>query len=44
MDTFFSWLPAKHSPESRKTIRTVVSLVLRVAVQHEALRTTPSGT
>ncbi|TCK21380.1 tyrosine-type recombinase/integrase [Pseudonocardia endophytica] len=41
VDAFFSGLAAKHSPESRKTIRTVVSLVLRVAVQHEALQDNP---
>ncbi|MBW0101651.1 tyrosine-type recombinase/integrase [Pseudonocardia sp. KRD291] len=40
-DAFFNSLPARHSPESRKTIRTVVSLVLRVAVQHEAMADNP---
>ena len=40
-DAFFNTLPARHSPESRKTIRTVVSLVLRVAVQHEAMQDNP---
>lgn len=41
VDAFFSGLPGQHSPESRKTIRTVVSLVFRVAVQHEAMQDNP---
>ena len=41
LDAFFTDLAAKQGPQSRKTIRTVVSLVLRVAVQHEAIPDNP---
>src|SRR4051812_13683399 len=41
LDAFFAGLPATQGPQSRKTIRTVVSLILRVAVQHEAIRDNP---
>ena len=41
LDAFFTELAATQGPQSRKTVRTVVSLVLRVAVQHEALRDNP---
>ena len=41
VDTVFRQLVATQSAESRKTIRTVVSQVLRLAVQHEAIRDNP---
>lgn len=41
VDMFFRGLAATQGPDSRKTIRTVVSQVLRLAVQHEALRDNP---
>jgi integrase len=41
LDGFFRGLTATQSPESRKTIRTVVSLILPLAVQHEAIRDNP---
>ena len=41
MDTFFTSLARTQGAQSRKTIRTVVSLVLRVAVQHEAIPDNP---
>lgn len=41
LDTFFTGLAATQGPQSRKTVRTVVSLILRLAVQHEAIRDNP---
>ena len=41
VDGFVRGLAATQSPESRKTVRTVVSQILRLAVQHEALRDNP---
>lgn len=41
LDTFFTNLAASQGAQSRKTVRTVVSLVLRLAVQHEAIRDNP---
>jgi integrase len=41
LDTFFSGLTATQGAQSRKTIRTVVSLILRLAVQHEAIPDNP---
>jgi site-specific recombinase XerD len=40
VDMFFRGLAATQG-DSRKTIRTVVSQILRLAVQHEALRDNP---
>ncbi|MEQ3554635.1 tyrosine-type recombinase/integrase [Pseudonocardia nematodicida] len=40
-DGFFASLSPRHSAESRKTVRTIVSLILRVAVQHEAIPDNP---
>lgn len=41
VDSFFRSLTATQGAESRKTVRTVVSQILRLAVQHEALRDNP---
>jgi integrase len=41
LDGFFRGLTSTQSPESRKTVRMVVSLILRLAVQHEAIRDNP---
>jgi hypothetical protein len=41
LDGFFTSLSATQGAQSRKTIRTVVSLILRVAVQHEAIPDNP---
>jgi integrase len=41
LDTFFTGLSTTQGAQSRKTVRTVVSLILRVAVQHEALADNP---
>ncbi len=41
LDGFFTGLAVTQGPQSRKTIRTVVSLILRVAVQHEAIPDNP---
>ena len=41
LDGFFAGLAATQSAQSRKTIRTVVSLILRVAVQHEVIPDNP---
>jgi integrase len=41
LDAFFTGLAATQGPHSRKTIRSVVSLILRVAVQHEAIADNP---
>jgi integrase len=41
LDSFFTGLASTQGAQSRKTIRTVVSLVLRVAVQHEAIPDNP---
>jgi integrase len=41
LDAFFGDLARTQGPQSRKTIRTVVSLILRLAVQHEAIRDNP---
>lgn len=41
VDMFFRGLVATQGAESRKTVRTVVSQVLRLAVHHEALRDNP---
>lgn len=41
LDAFFTDLATTQGPQSRKTIRTVVSLILRVAVQQEAIRDNP---
>lgn len=41
VDSFFRGLTATQGAESRKTVRTVVSQILRLAVQHEALRDNP---
>jgi hypothetical protein len=38
LDSFFTELAKTQSAQSRKTVRTVVSLILRLAVQHEAIR------
>lgn len=42
VDMFFRGLVTTQGAESRKTVRTVVSQVLRLAVQHEALRDNPT--
>jgi len=41
LDAFFTDLASTQGPQSRKTVRTVVSLILRVAVQHEAIADNP---
>ncbi|WP_214368675.1 tyrosine-type recombinase/integrase [Pseudonocardia sp. H11422] len=41
LDGFFTGLAAAQGPQSRKTIRTVVSLILRIVVQHEAIPDNP---
>lgn len=41
LDTFFTGLAKTQGPQSRKTVRTVVSLILRLAVQHEAIADNP---
>ena len=41
LDAFFTDLASTQGPQSRKTVRTVVSLILRVAVQHEAIPDNP---
>lgn len=41
LDAFFTDLARTQGPQSRKTVRTVVSLILRVAVQQEAIRDNP---
>jgi integrase len=41
LDAFFTDLAVTQGPQSRKTVRTVVSLILRVAVQHEAIPDNP---
>ncbi|MDQ3887274.1 MAG: site-specific integrase, partial [Actinomycetota bacterium] len=41
LDGFFTGLAAAHGAQSRKTVRTVVSLILRVAVQHGAIPDNP---
>lgn len=41
LEGFFTGLAATQGAQSRKTIRTVVSLILRVAVQHEAIADNP---
>jgi integrase len=41
LDAFFTELALTQGPQSRKTVRTVVSLILRVAVQHEAIADNP---
>jgi integrase len=41
LDGFFTGLAANHGAQSRKTVRTVVSLILRVAVQHQAIPDNP---
>ncbi|MCA1672919.1 MAG: site-specific integrase, partial [Actinobacteria bacterium] len=40
-DGFFTGLSPAHGAQSRKTVRTVVSLILRVAVQHGAIPDNP---
>ena len=40
-DGFFASLSPRHSAESRKTVRTIVSLILRMAAQHEAIPDNP---
>jgi hypothetical protein len=41
LDAFFTDLATTQGPQSRKTVRTVVSLILRVAVPQEAIRDNP---
>jgi hypothetical protein len=41
LDAFFTGLAATQGAQSRKTVRTVVSLILRLAVQHEAIVDNP---
>lgn len=41
LDGFFASLSPRHGAESRKTVRTIVSLILRVAAQHEAIPDNP---
>lgn len=41
LDAFFTGLAATQGAQSRKTVRTVVSLILRFAVQHEAIVDNP---
>jgi integrase len=41
LDAFFTDLAKSQGAQSRKTVRTVVSLILRVAVQQEAIRDNP---
>ncbi|MGH3693026.1 MAG: tyrosine-type recombinase/integrase [Pseudonocardiaceae bacterium] len=41
LDGFFRGLATAQGPQSRKTIRTVVSLILRLAVQHQAIPDNP---
>jgi integrase len=41
LDAFFASLAPAHGAQSRKTARTVVSQILRLAVKHEALRDNP---
>ncbi|SDH31770.1 tyrosine-type recombinase/integrase [Pseudonocardia oroxyli] len=41
LDAFFAGLVPTHGAQSRKTVRTVVSQILRLAVKHEALRDNP---
>lgn len=40
-DGFLASLSPQHGAESRKTVRTIVSQILRVAVQHEAIPDNP---
>jgi hypothetical protein len=44
LDGFFTELARTQGAQSRKTVRTVVSLILRLAVQHEAIGDNPPGT
>lgn len=41
LDAFFAGLVPAHGAQSRKTVRTVVSQILGLAVKHEALRDNP---
>ncbi|MGH3437385.1 MAG: tyrosine-type recombinase/integrase [Sciscionella sp.] len=41
LDGFFTGLAAVHGAQSRRTVRTVVSLILRVAVQHGTIPDNP---
>ena len=41
LDAFFTSIAKAQGAQSRKAVRTVVSLVLRVAVQHEAIPDNP---
>ncbi|HEY9416459.1 MAG TPA: site-specific integrase, partial [Pseudonocardia sp.] len=41
VDAFFTELASTQGAQSRKTVRTVLSLIFRVAVQHEAMRDNP---
>lgn len=41
LDAFFAGLAATQGHQSRRTIRTVVSLILRIAIQHEAIPDNP---
>lgn len=41
LDTFFTELASSQGAQSRKTVRTVLSLIFRLAIQHEAMSNNP---